>query len=63
MRKAGIIMALVGFVALVLSIISLIGEVSLDRYPPMFGNSWIVIMGLFWFISGVALIVVFGKGE
>nr|WKN35797.1 hypothetical protein K4G66_25855 [Tunicatimonas sp. TK19036] len=63
MRKAGIVMALVGFVALVISIISLIGEVSLDRYPPMFGNSWVVIMALFWFISGIALVVTFGKGE
>lgn len=63
MRKAGFVMAAVGAVALVISIISLISEVTMDRYPPMFGNSWIVIMALFWFFSGVALIVSFGKGE
>lgn len=63
MRMAGIVMALVGFVALVLSVISLLDELSLDRYPPMFGNSWIVIMALFWFFSGISLIIAFGKDE
>jgi hypothetical protein len=63
MRKAGFVMAAIGFIALVISIISLISELSMDRYPPMFGNSWIVIMAIFWFFSGVALIVSFGKGE
>lgn len=63
MRMAGIVMALVGFVALVLSVISLLDELSLDRYPPMFSNSWIVIMALFWFFSGISLIIAFGKDE
>ncbi len=63
MRMAGIIMAVVGFIALVFSVISLFEESSLGRFPPMFGNSWIVIMALFWFFSGVALIIAFGKEE
>ncbi|MGB3585323.1 MAG: hypothetical protein WBA23_02230 [Tunicatimonas sp.] len=60
---AGIVMAIVGFIALVFSVISLFEELSLDRYPPMFGNSWIVIMALFWFFSGIALIIAFGKED
>jgi hypothetical protein len=60
---AGIVMAIVGFIAIVLSVLSLVEESSLGRFPPMFGNSWIVIMAMFWFFSGVSLIIAFGKDE
>ena len=63
MRMAGIVMAIIGSVALILSVISLIDEISMDRYPPMFGNSWIVIMALFWIFSGISLIIAFGKED
>lgn len=63
MRMAGIVMAIVGFIAMVLSVLSLIEESSLGRFPPMFGNSWIVIMAMFWFFAGVSLIIAFGKEE
>ncbi|MEM8968007.1 MAG: hypothetical protein AAGE93_16430 [Bacteroidota bacterium] len=61
MRMAGIVMTLVGAVALVLSVLSLFNEMSMGRFPPMFDNSWMVIMALFWFFSGVSLVVAFGK--
>ncbi|MEM6843929.1 MAG: hypothetical protein AAF944_12410 [Bacteroidota bacterium] len=63
MRMAGIVMAIAGSVALVLSVLSMLNEASMGRYPPMFDNSWMVIMALFWFFSGVALIVAFGKED
>ncbi|MEM9671741.1 MAG: hypothetical protein ACFB15_16235 [Cyclobacteriaceae bacterium] len=63
MRMAGIVMAVVGFVAIVLSGLSLMEEASLDRFPPMFGNSWIVIMALFWFFAGVSLVIAYGKED
>lgn len=63
MRMAGIVMAVVGAIALVFSVISLFQESSLGRFPPMFGNSWIVIMALFWFFSGISLIIAFGKED
>jgi len=63
MKMAGIVMAAVGFVAIVLSILSLIEEASLDRFPPMFGNSWIVIMALFWFFAGLSLVIAYGKED
>ena len=56
-------MAIVGAISLVFAGLSLIKELSYDRYPPFFGNSWVIIIGLFFFLSGASLIAVFKKGE
>lgn len=56
-------MAILGIIPLILVILSLIEEAGYGRNLPFVGNSWIVIIGLFFFLSGVSLIAVFGKGE
>lgn len=56
-------MALLGLVPLGLVILSLIEEAGYGRNLPFIGNSWIIIIGLFFFLSGLSLIVVFKKGE
>ncbi len=56
-------MVTLGIIPLVLVILSLIEEAGYGRNLPFVGNSWIVIIGLFFFLSGVALIVAFGKGD
>ena len=63
MRKAGFVMAILGLIPLILVIISLIEEAGYGRNLPFLANSWIIIIGLFFFLSGVSLIAVFGKGE
>ena len=63
MRKAGFVMAILGIVPLILVVLSLIEEIGYGRNLPFVGNSWIVIIGLFFFLSGISLIAVFGKGE
>ena len=56
-------MAILGIVPLILVVLSLIEEIGYGRNLPFVGNSWIVIIGLFFFLSGISLIAVFGKGE
>ena len=56
-------MVLLGIIPLILVVLSLIEEAGHGRNLPFVGNSWIVIIGLFFFLSGLSLIVVFGKGE
>lgn len=63
MRKAGFAMAILGLIPLALVILSLIEEAGYGRNLPFIGNSWIIIIGLFFFLSGLSLIVVFKKGE
>ena len=63
MRKAGFVMAILGIIPLVLVILSLIEEAGYGRNLPFVGNSWIVIIGLFFFLSGISLIVSFGKAD
>jgi hypothetical protein len=63
MRKAGFVMAILGIIPLVLVILSLIEEAGYGRNLPFVGNSWIIIIGLFFFLSGVSLIVSFGKAD
>lgn len=63
MRKAGFVMAILGVIPLILVILSLIEEAGYGRNLPFVGNSWIVIIGLFFFLSGISLIVSFGKAD
>ena len=63
MRKAGFAMAILGIVPLILVVLSVIEEAGYGRNLPFVGNSWIIIIGLFFFLSGLSLIIVFGKGE
>ena len=63
MRKAGFVMVILGVIPLIFVVLSLIEEAGYGRNLPFVGNSWIVIIGLFFFLSGVSLITVFGKGE
>ncbi len=56
-------MAILGIVPLILVVLSVIEEAGYGRNLPFVGNSWIIIIGLFFFLSGLSLIIVFGKGE
>ena len=56
-------MAILGIIPLILVVLSVIEEAGYGRNLPFVGNSWIIIIGLFFFLSGLSLIVVFGKGE
>lgn len=63
MRMAGIVMLVMGLIALVFTVIGAIGDLWTGDNIPFLENSWFVIMTIFWGGAGLALLLTFGKSE
>lgn len=61
MRTAGIVMTVIGLIALVFTVIGAIGPRSTGDNLPFLANSWFVIMAIFWGGAGISILLTFGK--
>lgn len=63
MRTAGIVMTVLGLIALVFVVIGALGDKSTGDNIPFLDNSWFVIMTIFWGGAGLSLLLTFGKED
>ncbi|EMR00989.1 hypothetical protein [Cesiribacter andamanensis] len=59
MRLAGIVMTIMGLIALVFSIIGIFTSSKGVDTVTFFANSWFPIMFIFWFGAGVSILLTF----
>jgi Ni/Fe-hydrogenase subunit HybB-like protein len=58
MRTTGFVMVVMGLIALVFSVIGAIGA-SYGGQVQFLGDSWFPVMFIFWFFSGLGLLLAF----
>lgn len=64
MRLAGIVMTIMGLIALVFSIIGIFtADKGAEGDLIFFANSWFPIMFIFWFGAGVSILLTFPGNE
>jgi FtsH-binding integral membrane protein len=63
MRTAGIVMTVLGLIALVFVILGLLSNETKGDNLPFLGNSWFIIMAIFWGGAGISLLLTFGKED
>lgn len=63
MRMAGIVMLILGLIALVFVVVGALGDRFTGDNVPFLSNSWFVIMALFWGGAGISILLTFGKTE
>lgn len=63
MRLAGIVMTIMGLIALVFTVIGLFTSAKGLDGPLFFADSWFPIMFIFWFGAGVSLLLSYPAGE
>ncbi len=63
MRTAGIVMTLLGVIALVFVVLGLLNNESKGDNLPFLSNSWFIIMTIFWGGAGLSLLLTFGKED
>lgn len=61
MRTAGIVMLVLGLIALVFAVIGAFGDRATGDNLPFLANDWFVIMAIFWGGAGLSLLLTFGN--
>jgi hypothetical protein len=63
MRMAGIVMLVLGLIALVFAVVGALGDRWTGDNLPFLSNSWFIIMAIFWGGAGISVLLTFGKSE
>ncbi len=63
MRTAGIVMLVMGLIALVFTVIGALSINTTGDNVPFLSNSWFIIMTIFWGGAGLSVLLTFPKEE